>query len=348
MPYILSERQPVRAHDIEQGGARYLTIVMSMIRVASRHLRVGIKCVSDSTAKSSHAFKRKTASLRNGCSFHNGFMLRCFSSSPAETNASESATISFADTSLSASTPANLETIALAAAPLEKTGLTEVGLVAPDTGYSATHFVMQAVDQVHLIGGLPYWEAIIISTLALRLILLPSAVWVARDISQMKALRPEVKKIKESFGGVTSAEDPTLRYKFVAKVQELFSIHSVNPFRTAALSIIQLPVFLSIFIGLRKMGDYYPEFSTGGALWFHDLSSPDPYLILPVVNAMTFLVMVEVGTASLSAEHRNLKLVRKSSQLFRYHHFVIACTKMDEGRRMLPFPFQSKHSYIFS
>ena len=298
-----------------------------MIGVASRHLRGGIKCVSGSTAKSSHAFKRKKDSLRNGGPLHSGFTFRCFSSSPAESNTSESATISLSDTSLSASTPVNLETIALAAAPLEKTGYSEVGLVAPDTSYSATQFVMQAVDQVHLIGGLPYWEAIIISTLAVRLILLPSAVWVARDISQMKALRPEVKKIKESFGGVTSAEDPTLRYKFMAKVQELFNIHSVNPFRTAALSAIQLPVFLSIFIGLRKMGDYYPEYSTGGDLWFLDLSSPDPYLILPLVNAMTFLVMVEVGTASLSAEHKNLKLVSKFSQLFRYHDFVIAALR---------------------
>ena len=281
--------------------------------MASRHLCGSINCVTGFTAKSLHAFSHTIASPRKGGPLRYGPTPRYFSALSSGSNVSEAtaAATSLTDTSLSASNPVNVDAIVLAAAPVDNSALSDIGVIAPDLGYSPTQFVMQAVEQVHLIGELPYWEAIIISTLTVRLVLLPSAIWVARDISQMKALQPDVRKIKESFGGVTSAEDPTLRFKFVAKVQELFKVHNLNPFRTAALSFLQLPVFLSMFIGLKNMGNYYPQFSTGGDLWFVDLSAADPYMILPAVNAMTFLLMVEIGTSSTAAEQKNLKTVSR-------------------------------------
>jgi membrane protein insertase Oxa1/YidC/SpoIIIJ len=284
--------------------------------MASRHLCGSIKCVTGFTAKSLHTFSHRIVSPRNGGPLRSGLTPRYFSVSSSGSNVSEAAAAaaatSLSDTSLSAANPVNVDAIVLAVAPVDKSALSDIGLIAPDLGYSPTQFVMQAVEQVHLIGELPYWQAIIISTLTVRLILLPSAIWVARDISQMKALQPDVRKIKESFGGVTSAEDPTLRFKFVAKVQELFKVHNLNPFRTAALSFLQFPVFLSIFIGLKNMGDYYPQFSSGGDMWFVDLSASDPYMILPAVNAMTFLLMVEIGTSSTAAEQKNLKTVSRA------------------------------------
>jgi membrane protein insertase Oxa1/YidC/SpoIIIJ len=280
-----------------------------------------MKCFTGFTVKSLHAFSHTVASPTKGGPPRYGLTSRYLTVSSSGSNVSEAtaAATSLTDTSLSAANPVNVDAIVLAAAPVDNSALSDIGVIAPDLGYSPTQFVMQAVEQVHLIGELPYWEAIIISTLTVRLVLLPSAIWVARDISQMKALQPDVRKIKESFGGVTSAEDPTLRFKFVAKVQELFKLHNLNPFRTAALSFLQFPVFLSMFIGLKNMGNYYPQFSTGGDLWFVDLSAADPYMILPAVNAMTFLLMVELGTSSTAAEQKNLKTVSRVDRLFGYH-----------------------------
>lgn len=36
----------------------------------------------------------------------------------------------------------------------------------------------------------------------------------------------------------------------------------------AALPVVQLPLFIGFFLGLRRMPDAVPEFATGGALWF--------------------------------------------------------------------------------
>jgi len=39
----------------------------------------------------------------------------------------------------------------------------------------------------------------------------------------------------------------------------------------------------------------YPEMLTGGFLWFKDLSLPDPYFILPILNCMTILMNMYVS-----------------------------------------------------
>jgi membrane protein insertase Oxa1/YidC/SpoIIIJ len=42
------------------------------------------------------------------------------------------------------------------------------------------------------------------------------------------------------------------------------------------------------------MGEYYPEIAQGGALWFVDLSQPDPTMVFPIITAASFLTMIEV------------------------------------------------------
>lgn len=37
-----------------------------------------------------------------------------------------------------------------------------------------------------------------------------------------------------------------------------------------------------------------PSFANEGALWFSDLSMPDPYYLLPVFSSLTFLATIEV------------------------------------------------------
>lgn len=179
-----------------------------------------------------------------------------------------------------------------------------------ESDYSPTHLVMQAIEHVHLVAGIPYWEAIIISTLALRFLLVPSAIMVVRDVSKMRALQPEIKKIKESFSGVSAADDPTIRFKYGAEVTKLFKLNNVNPLRSSAVSFLQLPIFLSLFFGLKNMGTFYPGYSSGGALWFADLSAADPYYVLPAINAFSFLLMIELGSEGAQTEQQKmLKMV---------------------------------------
>ena len=79
-----------------------------------------------------------------------------------------------------------------------------------------------------------------------------------------------------------------------------------------------LYTFKHIYIILLYIGTYYPAYSTGGAYWFTDLSSPDTTYILPVLNAATMLVVFEtLGIQGVSAQQQQLvKYVARSFILF--------------------------------
>ena len=66
--------------------------------------------------------------------------------------------------------------------------------------------------------------------------------------------------------------------------------------------LAQLPVFMSMFFGLRRAAESFPvETATGGMLWFPDLSVADPTYALPLLTSGLFLVMIEVGADGMNA-----------------------------------------------
>mmetsp|Transcript_2543 Transcript_2543/g.3556 ORF Transcript_2543/g.3556 Transcript_2543/m.3556 type:complete len:205 (+) Transcript_2543:1-615(+) len=72
--------------------------------------------------------------------------------------------------------------------------------------------------------------------------------------------------------------------------------------RALALPLIQAPMFMGMFFGLRKMPNYFPdELATGGLLWFPDLTVSDPLYILPIGSALSFLIMIELGKEQMMA-----------------------------------------------
>lgn len=66
-------------------------------------------------------------------------------------------------------------------------------------------------------------------------------------------------------------------------------------FQSILAPLVQIPLFISFFMALRKMC-YLPveSLQTGGYLWFQDLTVFDPYFILPVICSFSMLASLEV------------------------------------------------------
>ena len=60
-----------------------------------------------------------------------------------------------------------------------------------------------------------------------------------------------------------------------------------------------------------------PSFTEGGALWFTDLSIPDPIYGLPVLTAGMFWAMVELG-ASDGMEGQDPKMINNMKMFMRF------------------------------
>ena len=57
----------------------------------------------------------------------------------------------------------------------------------------------------------------------------------------------------------------------------------------------QIPVFVSVFFGLRQLTNLpLVSLKDGGMLWFVDLTVADPYYLLPAITSLTMLATIEV------------------------------------------------------
>jgi hypothetical protein len=160
----------------------------------------------------------------------------------------------------------------------------------PELGYYPSHIVMQGIEALHVTTGLPYWATIIAATFGLRSMMLPLAFRTMRNSARMALLKPELQLVMDRMKqDPASSSDPKRQKMYQTQMNALFKKHDAYPMRSLQFPLMQLPVFMSFFFGLKSMGDYYPSISDGGALWFTDLSTSDPYMIFPVVTAASFV-----------------------------------------------------------
>jgi YidC/Oxa1 family membrane protein insertase len=168
----------------------------------------------------------------------------------------------------------------------------------PELGYYPHDLISAALDNIHHITGMPYWQAIIVGTVGIRLLLFPSSVMSLRASSRIAVIRPEVDILTKR-----SEKDPANKPLYDAEIAHLHKHYGVSYVAGFIQPIIQLPVFIASFLGLRQMGTYFPDFATGGALWFTDLSAADPTYALPVMSAATFLLIAELGADDVKMQN---------------------------------------------
>lgn len=151
--------------------------------------------------------------------------------------------------------------------------------------------------------GLQWWLSIVLLTVIIRTLLFPLTVRQVRSMRAMQELRPEMDKIK------TKYKDN--RQKQQEEQMKLFQENKVNPLGGCLPLLIQMPIIIGIFYVIRKFGGgvagaeaVYPSFTTGGILWFQNLTDHDPLYILPVLSAITMLASMEITNKAMEPQQR--------------------------------------------
>ncbi|NLY52335.1 MAG: membrane protein insertase YidC [Firmicutes bacterium] len=131
-----------------------------------------------------------------------------------------------------------------------------------------------------------YGLAIILLTIAIRLILAPLTLSQSKSMEAMKALQPEMNELQQKY-----KDNPE---EYQRRVMELYKEHNINPLSGCLPMLIQLPFLWALFSVLRNF-----DFGTG-FLWLTSLSEPDPLYILPVLSALTTYTQMMMTSADAS------------------------------------------------
>ncbi|NXF13319.1 OXA1L protein, partial [Smithornis capensis] len=107
---------------------------------------------------------------------------------------------------------------------------------------------------------------------------------------------PQIQKLNQRLAEAKRGADPNQVARAYTELVSYQQRHDVNPLRGFLVPLVQTPVFVSFFLALQGMAAVpVPGLLSGGLGWFMDLSSHDPYYVLPVlVTASTWLVL-ELG-----------------------------------------------------
>ncbi|MFP4458233.1 MAG: membrane protein insertase YidC [Candidatus Zixiibacteriota bacterium] len=124
-----------------------------------------------------------------------------------------------------------------------------------------------------------YGFVILIFTLLMKLLLLPLASKQIKSMKEMQKIQPKLKELQEQY-----RDNPE---KLNKATMALYKKHNVNPLGGCLPMIVQMPIFFALYRAL-SLGFQFRQATFG--LWLQDLSSPDPYYVLPIIMAVTMFV----------------------------------------------------------
>jgi YidC/Oxa1 family membrane protein insertase len=126
--------------------------------------------------------------------------------------------------------------------------------------------------------------AIVIQTLVINLALLPLRISSMKSALKMQKVQPQIKAIQEKYKKY-SMRDPR-KQEMNKEVSELYKSEGVNPVGGCLPMIIQMPFLFAYYSMLGAALDL----RHAPWLWIRDLSSPDPWHILPIGIIITMLL----------------------------------------------------------
>jgi len=126
--------------------------------------------------------------------------------------------------------------------------------------------------------------AIILLTCVIKLIFYPLSAASYKSMAKMRVLAPKLQQLKERYG-----DD---RQRMHQAMMELYKTEKINPLGGCLPIVVQIPVFIALYwVLLASVELRQAPFM----LWIDDLSSPDPFYILPVLMGATMIIQTRLN-----------------------------------------------------
>jgi YidC/Oxa1 family membrane protein insertase len=105
-------------------------------------------------------------------------------------------------------------------------------------------------------------------------------------MAKMRKVQPKIVALKEQHG-----DD---KQQFSQSMMELYRKEKVNPLGGCLPILVQIPVFIGLYYVLLESVEFrHAPFM----LWIQDLSSKDPFYVLPILMGITMLIQQRLNPA---------------------------------------------------
>ncbi len=143
--------------------------------------------------------------------------------------------------------------------------------------------IFWCLELIHKLVGNWGW-AIVLLTIGIKLLFFPLSAASYKSMAKMKAVTPRLQALRERCG-----DD---KQKLNMEMMALYKTEKINPLGGCLPIVIQIPVFIALYwalLGAVEMRD------APWILWITDLSSQDPFYVLPVIMVATMLIQTKLN-----------------------------------------------------
>ena len=140
---------------------------------------------------------------------------------------------------------------------------------------------------IHKLIGNWGW-AIVLLTLLIKLAFYKLSETSYRSMANMRRLAPRLQALKERY-----SDD---RQKLNQAMMDLYKKEKINPLGGCLPIVVQIPVFISLYWMLLESVELR---QAPFMFWITDMSSPDPYYILPLLMGATMLIQQKLNPAPM-------------------------------------------------
>ena len=203
--------------------------------------------------------------------------------------------------------------------------LKDIGL---DYGWGSTAMLERLLEYVHMYAGTPWWGSTVIVIVIIRTLLLKLYFDSADTNARYKLIKNIEAPLQERYKQAMRTQDAAETRKVWSEMNALRKSAGMKMWKQF-VPLVQIPISFSLFRLQRGMSTLpAPGYETGGFLWVKDLTVPDPYFIMPIVQTVALY-----GTIAVRDEHPCLfkrplakflislgekpGVIQKSTQLFR-------------------------------
>jgi YidC/Oxa1 family membrane protein insertase len=126
--------------------------------------------------------------------------------------------------------------------------------------------------------------AIVVLTCLVKLAFYPLSAMSYKSMAQMRKVQPKLESIKQQYG-----HD---RQQLNQAMMELYRTEKINPFGGCLPILVQIPVFIALYWVLLESVEMR---HAPWILWIKDMSSKDPYYVLPLVMGATMYLQQKLS-----------------------------------------------------
>lgn len=178
-------------------------------------------------------------------------------------------------------------------------------------GWSPVGLLQYWLEFLHVSCDLPWWGAIVVSTICMRALLTPLVIIVQRNAAKMSEVMPKMQEIQVKITEARQMGNATDTAMYTQELVQLMAREKVNPLKNMLVPLAQAPIFVSYFICIRQMVNAPVEsLQTGGLYWFTDLTLADPYYALPFLTCSTLLLTIHLGVDGMNLNMANGQIIK--------------------------------------